>query len=418
MIELKLLETNPELVKASLKKRSFKNPEILDDLLNLSKEKKALQQKTEDLKATRNKTSKELGFKKKAGEDISQASKEMKELSAEIKKLDEILRELVNSQMDILLSIPNLLDEKVPEGLTEDDNIVLNEIGEKRNFDFKPLPHYELLEKANLIDFNGGVKLAGSKFYIYKGLLAKLERAILNFMLDTQSNNGYTEMFVPMLANEDSMRGTGQFPKFKDEYYTLEKDGLSLIPTAEVPLTNYHRDEILSKDDLPIRITASTSCFRREAGAAGKETRGLIRVHQFQKVELVSLCRPEDSTDEHKKLLADAESILQLLKIPYRVMLLCSGDTSASSSITYDLEAWMPGLNRYVEISSVSNFRDYQSRRLKIRYKENPKAKASLVHTLNGSGLAAGRTVAAVVENYQNEDGSFTIPEVLKPYMI
>ncbi len=289
--------------------------------------------------------------------------------------------------------------------------------GEKPKFSFAPKPHYDLGTDLDILDFERGVKLAGTRFYVYKGLAAQMERAIINLMLDLHTTeHGYTEVFGPFIVNDDSMIGTGQFPKFKDEYYRIERDGLSLIPTAEVPLTNLYRDEIL-EEPLPVKITMQSACFRREAGAAGKDTRGLIRVHQFQKVELVKFADPATSFDELETLTRDAEEVLQKLNLHYRVVLLCSADTSASSAKTYDIEVWMPGLDRYVEISSCSCFTDYQARRAKIRYRREAGAKPEFVHTLNGSGLAAGRTLAAVMENYQTEKGEIVIPEALKKYM-
>ena len=290
--------------------------------------------------------------------------------------------------------------------------------GEKPSFSFKPKPHFDLGTESGILDFERGVKIAGTRFYVYRGLAAKLERAIINFMLDLHTTeHGYTEIFGPFIVNDESMIGTGQYPKFMDEYYRIERDGLSLIPTAEVPLTNLYRDEILEGENLPVYVTMQSACFRREAGAAGRDTRGLIRVHQFQKVELVKFVDPETSFDELEKLVANAEEVLRRLKIHYRVVLLCSADTSASSAKTYDIEVWMPGLDRYVEISSCSNFVDYQARRAKIRFRKKKGDKAAYLHTLNGSGLAAGRTLAAVMENYQKADGNIEIPEVLKPYI-
>lgn len=317
---------------------------------------------------------------------------------------------------EINLALPNILDAQVPPGKNEQDNKVLYEVGEVRNFPFLPKPHYELGENLKWIDFEKGVKLGGGRAYTYFGFGAKLERALANFMLETHTKeHGYTEVWVPVMVTDECMITTGQYPKFKDEYYRMERDELNLIPTAEVPLTNLYRDEILTEDRLPISVTAHTSCFRREAGSYGKDTRGLVRVHQFQKVELVKFSRPEDSEQEHKAMLSHAENILKKLGLRYRVMLLCSGDISAASSKTYDLEVWMPGLNRWMEISSVSNFKDFQARRGKIRYKSKD-GKNQLVHTLNGSGLAIGRTMAAILETYQKEDGTIEFPESLKQY--
>ncbi|MEQ9364594.1 MAG: serine--tRNA ligase, partial [Leptospirales bacterium] len=349
---------------------------------------------------------------------------EVKGLGDGIGELEGQLSELETKLQDIVQGLPNWLDDAVPEGADENDNVELRVVGEKPFFDFTPLPHYEIGEKLGILDFERGVKLAGSRYYAYRGLAARLERALISFMLDTHTgDHGYTEMYVPALINDEGMYTTGQFPKFRGEYYSLDRDGLSLIPTSEVPLVNLHRDEILNEDDLPLALTAATSCFRREAGAAGKDTRGLIRVHQFQKVELVQFVHPDESERVHETMLSHAEAILQKLGLTYRVLLLCSGDIGATAVRTYDLEVWMPGLDRWLEISSVSNCRDYQARRGMIRYKgagggdkANKKPKTAYVHTLNGSGVAAGRCMAAIIENFQNADGTFEIPAALKKY--
>jgi seryl-tRNA synthetase len=344
--------------------------------------------------------------------------KEVQAIGDEIKSLDERLTALNGRFTDMHLSVPNILDESVPEGKDDKDNVVIRQWGEKRKFDFTPRPHYEVGADLGILDFERGVKLAGARFYVYRDLAARLERSIINFMLDLHTKeHGYSETFGPFIVNDESMTGTGQYPKFRDEYYRMDRDGLSLIPTAEVTLTNLYRDEILEGEELPICLTMQSSCFRREAGAAGRDTRGLIRVHQFQKVELVKFVRPETSFDELEKLTADAEEVLKRLNLHYRVLLLCGGDVSASSAKTYDLEVWMPGLDRYVEISSCSNFLDYQARRARIRYRKEKGARPEFLHTLNGSGLAAGRTMAAIIENYQTADGNIEIPEALKPYM-
>jgi len=343
--------------------------------------------------------------------------KEVQLIGDEIKSIEQRLNDLNERFRELHLSVPNILDKSVPTGKDDKDNVVVREWGKKPQFNFEPKPHYDIGTSMGILDFERGVKLAGARFYVYRGLAATLERAIINFMLDLHTKeHGYTETFGPFIVNDESMTGTGQYPKFKDEYYRIDRDGLSLIPTAEVTLTNLFRDEILEAEKLPIYLTMQSSCFRREAGAAGRDTRGLVRVHQFQKVELVKFVEPETSFDELEKLTANAEEVLKRLNLHYRVVLLCSGDTSASSSKTYDIEVWMPGLNRYMEISSCSNFLDYQARRAMIRYKKKGE-KPQYLHTLNGSGLAAGRTLAAIIENYQREDGTFDIPEVLKKYM-
>jgi seryl-tRNA synthetase len=416
MLDINYLVQNPEILKTLLHKRGMDEDGLVQALDGILTRKKNLQTQAESLRAERNKVSKETGIKKSKGEDITEISKLMKEVGNQIKDLESQMLEEESKLLELNLSLPNILSDEVPFGLGEEDNVEIRQFGNKRDFSFEPKAHYDIGEKLGVIDFERGIKIAGARAYTYFGKAAKLERALMNFMLDTHSKeHGYTEVWVPMLVNDTSMLTTGQYPKFKDEYYRLERDDLNLIPTAEVPLTNLYRDEIIKDEDLPISVMAFTSCFRREAGSYGKDTRGIIRVHQFQKVELVKFTKPEESVVEHHKMLSDAENILKKLNLHYRVILLCSKDTSNSSSMTYDLEVWMPGLGRYMEISSVSNFKDFQSRRGKIRYKPK-EGKNQLVHTINGSGLALGRTLAAVIENYQTEDGDFEIPEVLKKY--
>ncbi|HNU91025.1 MAG TPA: serine--tRNA ligase [Spirochaetota bacterium] len=418
MIDPRLVRDDLEGVRAMLKKRNMESAVDLDGLRRIDEERRAVIAKTDDLREKRNRVSKEIGKLKSGGGDASALMAEMsgvndgiKELEAEVERLDADFNEL-------MLSLPNMLSDTVPEGRDESDNLEIRTWGEKPVFDFKPKPHYDLGTELGILDFERGVKLSGARFYVYRDLAAKLERAIINFMLDLHTTeHGYSETFAPFVVNDDSMIGTGQYPKFRDEYYRIERDGLSLIPTAEVPLTNLYRDEILDRERLPVYVTMQSACFRREAGSAGRDTRGLIRVHQFQKVELVKFVEPETSFDELEKLTANAEEVLKRLKLHYRVMLLCSADTSAASTKTYDLEVWMPGLDRYVEISSCSNFLDYQARRARIRYRRAKGEKPAFLHTLNGSGLAAGRTLAAVMENYQTSDGRIEVPEVLKPYI-
>lgn len=417
MLDINRIVANPEDLIESLKKRGIVSAHIEEKIKSVNEIQKKLKWEAEELRAERNRVSKEVGVLKSQGKDISEISANMKLVGDRIKAIEEALAKEEESLNELNLGLPNLLDPSVPEGKSEEDNVVVKTWGEVPKFSFSPKTHYDIGESLNIFDFERGVKLSGARFYTYRGLAAKIERALMNLMLDTHtSENGYEEMWVPVLVNDESMTATGQLPKFADDFYRLEKDGLNLIPTAEVPLTNYYRDEIIPEKDLPISVCAHTSCFRREAGSYGKDTRGIIRVHQFQKVELVKFVSPEESTNEHEQMLTHAESILQKLKLPYRVMLLCSRDMSAASSKTYDIEVWMPGLGRYMEISSVSNFKDYQARRGKIRYKSK-EGKNLLVHTLNGSGLAIGRTLAAVIENYQLEDGSFSIPEALKEYL-
>jgi seryl-tRNA synthetase len=418
MIDPKLIREDIEGIRELLKNRNMEKVVDLDALQKCEEQRRDHILKIDKLRERKNALSKEIGKLKGAGKDDSELRQEVQAITDETKELETGVEKLNESFNDMHLSVPNILDKSVPIGKDEKDNKVIREWGKKPAFSFTPKPHYDIGTDLGILDFERGVKLAGARFYVYRGLAARLERAIISFMLDLHTReHGYTEIFGPFIVNDDSMTGTGQYPKFKDEYYRIERDGLSLIPTAEVTLTNLYRDEILDKEDLPIRVTMQSSCFRREAGSAGKDTRGLIRVHQFQKVELVKFVEPETSFDELEKLTANAEAVLQKLNLHYRVMLLCSGDTSASSAKTYDIEVWMPGLDRYVEISSCSNFLDYQARRAKIRYKKAKGEKPALVHTLNGSGLAAGRTMAAIMENYQTADGNIEIPEVLKEYI-
>jgi seryl-tRNA synthetase len=418
MIDPKMIKEDIDSIDALIKKRNMDGYVDINELKRVDNRRRDLMNASDELREKRNSLSKEIGKIKSQKGDASSIMEEVQGISEEIKSFNDELNDLNDAYTDMHLSIPNILDASVPEGKDESHNIEVRTWGKKPLLNFEPKAHYDIGTDLNILDFERGVKLAGARFYVYRGLAAQLERAIINFMLDLHTgNHGYTEIFAPFLVNDESMIGTGQFPKFKDEYYRLERDGLSLIPTAEVPLTNLYRDEILDAEEMPINVTMQSSCFRREAGAAGKDTRGLVRVHQFQKVELVKFVEPETSMDELDKLTANAEEVLKQLGLHYRVVLLCSGDTSASSSKTYDIEVWMPGLNRYLEISSCSNFLDYQARRARIRYRKEKGQKPQYLHTINGSGLAAGRTMAAVIENYQNEDGTFEIPEVLKPYM-
>lgn len=417
MLDINRIVQNPEELLSTLQKRGVTSTDIEAKIKSISEKQRKLKLEVEDLRAERNRVSKEIGIQKSQGKDITEISASMKGVGDQIKAIEEELTKQEESLHDLNLGLPNLLDSSVPEGKSEADNVLVRQWGEVPKLSFEAKTHFDIGEALGIFDFERGVKLSGARFYTYRGLGAKLERALMNLMLDTHtSENGYEEMWVPVLVNDESMTATGQLPKFAEDFYRLEKDGLNLIPTAEVPLTNYYRDEIISEKELPISVCAHTSCFRREAGSYGRDTRGLVRVHQFQKVELVKFVEPETSQSEHEKMLQDAESILQKLKLPYRVMLLCSKDMSSASSKTYDIEVWMPGLGRFMEISSVSNFKDYQARRGKIRYKSK-EGKNLLVHTLNGSGLAIGRTLAAVIENYQSADGTFQIPDVLKPYI-
>jgi seryl-tRNA synthetase len=417
MLDINRIVQNPEELLSTLQKRGVVSSDIEAKIKSVSEKQRKLKLEVEELRAERNRVSKEIGIQKSQGKDITEISNSMKGVGDRIKAIEEELTKEEESLHELNLGLPNLLDPSVPEGKSEEDNVLIRQWGEIPKLSFEAKTHFDIGEKLGIFDFERGVKLSGARFYTYRGLGAKLERALMNLMLDTHtSENGYEEMWVPVLVNDESMTATGQLPKFAEDFYRLEKDGLNLIPTAEVPLTNYYRDEIIQEKELPISLCAHTSCFRREAGSYGRDTRGLVRVHQFQKVELVKFVEPEKSGEAHEKMLQDAESILQKLKLPYRVMLLCSKDMSSASAKTYDIEVWMPGLGRFMEISSVSNFKDYQARRGKIRYKSK-EGKNLLVHTLNGSGLAIGRTLAAVIENYQSEDGTFQIPDVLKPYI-
>ncbi len=409
MIDPKFIKEDIEGIKKLLEVRGMTHAVDLDRLKAMNDERRSLIRKSDEAREKKNKLSKEIGQKKAKKENADDLMKQSQGFTEEIKQCNDRLTELDAEFTELHLSVPNFLDASVPAGTSEADNPVVRTWGEKPNFPFAPRPHYDLGTELDILDFERGVKLAGARFYVYKGLAARMERAIINLMLDLHTKeHGYTEVFGPFIVNDESMTGTGQFPKFKDEYYRIERDGLSLIPTAEVPLTNLYRDEIL-EGPLPIKITMQSSCFRREAGAAGKDTRGLIRVHQFQKVEMVKFADPATSFDELETLTRDAEEVLQKLNLHYRVVLLCSADTSASSAKTYDIEVWMPGLDRYVEISSCSCFTDYQARRAKIRFRREAGAKPEFVHTLNGSGLAAGRTLAAVMENYQTAKAVLSI---------
>ncbi len=416
MLDIKILRTEPEKIKEALKNRN--NDLDIEPAIALDRERRALLTTVEQKKAEQNKISKQIPQLKKAGEDTSAIFAEMKELSDEIKKDDEKVREIDEKLRAFMLRIPNIPNKDVPVGKDDSENVEIRKYGEPRKFDFEPKAHWDIGTDLDILDFERGTKIAGTRFTVYKGLGARLERAVISFFLATHTEeSGYTEILPPYMVNRESMTGTGQLPKFEDDAFKVTNNGFFLIPTAEVPVTNLHRDEILSGSDLPIKYCAYSACFRAEAGSAGRDTRGLIRQHQFNKVELVKFVKPETSYDELEKLTNDAEKLLQKLGIAYRVVCLSTGDLGFSSAKTYDIEVWMPSYGRYVEISSCSNFEDYQARRANIRYKETPKDKAQLVHTLNGSGLAVGRTVAAILENYQNEDGTVTVPEVLVSFM-
>lgn len=417
MLDIKFVRSQPEAVIASLRKRRA-DTSLVDVVLNLDRERRELLGESEQLKNKRNVVSDEIAQIKKSGGDAQAKILEMREVSQTIRDMDEKLRQLDEKMEEVVMGIPNILHSSVPEGDSDADNPVIREWGSPTVFDFEPKAHWDIGEQLDLLDFERGSKIAGARFTVSKGLGAKLERALVNFMLDLHTqHHGYREIFPPFLVNKSSMEGTGQLPKFAQDMFKVEGTDFYLIPTAEVPVTNLYREEIISEAELPILHCAYSACFRAEAGAAGRDTRGLIRQHQFNKVELVKFVHPETSYDELESLTANAERVLELLELPYRTVTLCSADVGFSSAKTYDLEVWMPSQNTYREISSCSNFEDFQARRANIRFKPANGGKPAFVHTLNGSGIAVGRTVAAILENYQEEDGSVEIPEVLRPYM-
>ena len=394
MLDIKILRQNPEIIKEALKKRN--NDLDITPAIELDKKRREILVDVEQKKASQNEISKKIPQMKKNGESTDEIFKEMKELSNKIKELDDQVREIDEELRNFMLRIPNIPNESCPVGADDSENVEQRRFGEPTKFDFEPKAHWDIGTNLDILDFERGTKIAGTRFTVYKGLGARLERAVIQYFLNTHTDNGYTEIFPPYMVNRASMTGTGQLPKFEEDAFKVTNNGYFLIPTAEVPVTNLHRDEILDGASLPIKYCAYSACFRAEAGSAGRDTRGLIRQHQFNKVELVKFTKPENSYEELEKLTHDAEVLLQGLNIPYRVVALSTGDLGFSSAKTYDIEVWMPSYGRYVEISSCSNFEDYQARRANIRYKETPKDKAQLVHTLNGSGLAFGRTVAAI----------------------
>ena len=417
MLDIKFIRENLQTVKTGLGRRNGNNHD-LDTLLKQEDERRQGLQESEQLKNKKKKLSAEVGKLKQQGENASKQMEEVKNLNVFIKELDEKIEGLESIIHEKLLNIPNLPDESIPDGQDELNNKFVREWGKKPSLSTEPLNHVELGEKLDLIDLKRAAKISGARFAIYKGAGAALLRGLVNFMVDVQTQeNGYEELYPPFLVNKASMLGTGQLPKFENDQFAMRDDPLYLIPTAEVPVTNFHREEILDEKSLPICYTAYTPCFRREAGSYGKDTHGLIRQHQFDKVELVKFSRADESEQELEKLVRDAESILKKLNLHYRVMELCAGDIGVSASKTYDLEVWLPSQNTYREISSCSNFRDYQARRAQIRCKKRTGGKPEFVHTLNGSGLAAGRLFVAILENYQNADGTVTVPEALRPYL-
>ncbi|MBB3073265.1 seryl-tRNA synthetase [Paenibacillus baekrokdamisoli] len=406
-----------EQVEQALRNRG-KSLDLIAEFPALDGKWRDLLQESEQLKNRRNTVSQEVAKLKKSGGDADALIVEMREVGDRIKALDDEVRIVEAEIRELTLAIPNIPNETVPVGASEADNVEIRRIGEVPTLGFEPKAHWELAQDLGILDFERAAKVTGSRFVFYRGLGARLERALLNFMMDLHSDqHGYEEILPPYIVNRDSLIGTGQLPKFEEDLFKLEGSDYYLIPTAEVPVTNIHREEILSAEDLPKYFVAYSSCFRSEAGSAGRDTRGLIRQHQFNKIELVKLCKPEDSYDELEKLTQNAEKVLQLLNLPYRVLTLCTGDMGFTSAKTYDLEVWLPSGGTYREISSCSNFEDFQARRANIRYRAEAKGKPEFVHTLNGSGLAIGRTVAAILENYQQADGSIIVPEALRPYM-
>ncbi|MDO5659766.1 serine--tRNA ligase [Staphylococcus xylosus] len=417
MLDIKLFRNDPDFVKEKVAKRGMEDT-VVDEVLELDEQRRQLISKAEEMKAERNKVSGEIAQKKRNKEDADDAIAAMRKLGDEIKVLDDTLNQVDVDLNDKLSRIPNIIHDDVPEGATDEDNVEVKRWGTPRTFDFEEKAHWGLVEELKMVNFERAAKVSGARFVFLTGEGAQLERALMNYMITKHTTqHGYTEMMVPQLVNADSMYGTGQLPKFEEDLFKVEKEGLYTIPTAEVPLTNYYRNEIIGPDELPAKFTAQSACYRSEAGSAGRDTRGLIRLHQFDKVEMVRFEKPEDSWQALDEMTEHAEAILEELGLPYRRVILCTGDIGFGSSKTYDLEVWLPSYNEYKEISSCSNITDFQARRSNIRFKRDKNAKPELAHTLNGSGLAVGRTFAAIVENYQNEDGSVTIPEALVPYM-
>ena len=417
MLDLKQIRINPQAVKDALRRRNADYDAAIDELLEIDVKRREISTKADNMKAQQNAASKKIPMMKKAGEDVTPIMEKMKALSEQVKECNAELAVLEEKQRYLLLTIPNLPNADIPDGKDDSDNVEIRRWGEPRTFDFEAKAHWDIGAGLGILDPETAGKVTGTRFHFYRGLGARLERAVINYYLDTHTQNGYTEILPPFMVNRASMTGTGQLPKFEEDAFKVENTDYFLIPTAEVPVTNIHRDEIIDGSKLPIKYCAYSACFRGEAGSAGRDTRGLIRQHQFNKVELVKFADPEHSYEELESLTNDAERVLQGLGLPYRVVCLSSGDIGFSSAKTYDIEVWLPSYNRYCEISSCSNFEDYQARRASIRFKKNAGDKAQLVHTLNGSGVAIGRTVAAILENFQNEDGTVTVPQVLVPYM-
>lgn len=416
MLDIKLIRSNPEILKKALQKR--KDNFDVNGLLSLDEKRRKTLVELEQLRNKQNENSKLIPKYKKEGKDVSSLMEEMKSLSEKIKALDAEVRKIDEELNAILLTIPNIPHESVPMGDSDEDNVEVRRWGEPRKFDFTPKPHWEIGENLDILDFSKAAKVTGARFTFYKGLGARLERALMNFMLDLHvDKHGYVEVFPPFLVHRNSMIGTGQLPKFEEDAFKVSDTDYFMIPTAEVPVTNMYREQILDVKDLPIKHVAYSACFRAEAGAAGRDTRGLIRQHQFNKVELVKFTTPETSYEELEKLTRDAEEVLQMLEIPYRVVKICVGDLGFTAAMKYDIEVWMPSYNRYVEISSCSNFEDFQARRAGIKFRRGLNEKPEFVHTLNGSGVAMGRATACILENYQQEDGSVVVPKVLREYL-
>ncbi len=416
MLDIKRIRQNPQALESAMRARGNKGADV-SGLLELDRRRRAMMQEAEALKARRNEVSAQIPRMKGEGRDVSDLMAQMKETAARIKEYDARLSAIDGELDNMLLSIPNMPHESVPEGDDDGDNLELRRVLTPREFDFEPKPHWDIGERLSILDFAAAAKITGARFTVYRGLGARLERAVINYFLNTHTSNGYTEIFPPYMVNRAAMTGTGQLPKFEEDAFKVADTDYFLIPTAEVPVTNLFRGDILSAEELPVKYCAYSVCFRSEAGSAGRDTRGLIRQHQFNKVELVKFTKPEDSYNELETLTSDAEALLRELGLPYRVVSLSTGDLGFSSAKTYDIEVWLPSYGRYVEISSCSNYEDFQARRASIRFRRDKGSKPELVHTLNGSGLAVGRTVAAILENYQREDGGVDVPEVLKPYM-
>ncbi|AZK45501.1 serine--tRNA ligase [Paenibacillus lentus] len=417
MLDVKIMRNDFERVEKALQDRGA-SLELISGFAPLDEKRRELLQESESLKNRRNMVSAEVAKRKKNKEDADELILEMRQVGDRIKELDDEVRALEAQIDELMLAIPNIPHQDVPVGASEEENVEVRRWSEPRQFDFTPKAHWDIAADLGILDFEAGAKVTGSRFTFYKGLGARLERALINFMMDLHSDeHGYEEMLPPYIVNQDSLYGTGQLPKFEEDLFKLTENGYYLIPTAEVPVTNFHRDEILNAEDLPRNYVAYSSCFRSEAGAAGRDTRGLIRQHQFNKVEMIKIVHPDQSYEELEKMTANAERVLQLLNLPYRVLALCTGDLGFTAAKTYDLEVWLPESGMYREISSCSNVEDFQARRANIRFRPEAKAKPEFVHTLNGSGLAVGRTVAAILENYQLEDGRVEVPEVLRPYM-